>query len=795
MPKTIKKQNDSKKRLVLLDAHAIIHRAYHALPDFSTSKGEPTGGLYGVSAMLIKIINELKPDYIVACYDLPKPTFRHEAYAEYKSGRAKADDELVSQIIRSRDIFEAFNIPIYEKEGFEADDMLGTISEQLKNNKNIEIVIASGDMDTLQLVEEKRVKVYTLRKGLNDTIIYDKKLVIERYGFKPEMLVDYKGLRGDPSDNIIGIVGIGEKTATILIQKFGTIEDIYKKLKKDENLFINAGIKPRIIGLLKDGEEEALFSKTLATIRLDAPIEFSLPENKWSESFDINKIEKLFIELEFRTLFARTKDMFGNENNTQELEDNKKNDKDKVEEKIDEGDVRKIGIALWLLRSDITNPTIEDIFQYCGTENFKESKEKILKEIKKQHLDKVYEDIELPIIPIIKKAEDNGILVDLKYLKKLSNDWHKVLSSIEEKIWDFAGGEFNINSPKQLGEVLFDKMKLSVKGLKKTAGGARSTRESELVKLKDEHKIIKEILSYRELQKLLSTYVDNIPGMVDKNGRLHTTLNQAGTTTGRFSSVNPNLQNIPASDGYGTDVRNAFISDNKYKLVAFDYSQIEMRILAHLSGDEILIDTFKNNGDVHTSVASRVFNVKNDAVTKDMRRTAKVINFGIIYGMGVNALKATLGSSRQEAQEFYNSYFEKFPKIAKYFENIKKEAHKNGFTSTVFGRKRYFEGIKSKLPFIRASAERMAMNAPIQGTAADVIKLAMSNSDTAIKKAKLDNDIKLILQVHDELIYEVKSESVKKAKDIIKNAMEEAVELLVPLIVNVSEGNRWGELK
>jgi DNA polymerase-1 len=793
MTKETKKQNSSTKKLVLLDAHAIIHRAYHALPDFSTSKGEPTGGLYGVSAMLIKIINELKPDYIVACYDLPKPTFRHEAYAEYKSGRAKADDELVSQIIRSRDIFEAFNIPIYEKEGFEADDMLGTISEQLKDDKNIEIIIASGDMDTLQLVEKDRVKVYTLRKGLNDTIIYDKDKVIDRYGFEPKMLVDYKGLRGDPSDNIIGIVGIGEKTATILIQKFGAIEDIYKKLKKNENLFIDAGIKPRIIGLLKDGEEEALFSKTLATIRLDAPIKFSLPKYKWSDLFDISKVEKLFIELEFRTLFARVKEMFGGVDNGQQVKNSEKDNK--KEEKININDVKKISIALWLLRSDITNPTLDDIFQYTGVKNFQESKRKILEEIKKQKLEKVYEDIELPIIPIIKKAEDNGILIDLKYLEKLSNDWHKALSKIENKIWKYAGEEFNINSPKQLGEILFDKMNLSVKGLKKTAGGARSTRESELIKLKEEHKIIKEILSYRELQKLLSTYIDNVPGMVDDKMRLHTTLNQAGTTTGRFSSVNPNLQNIPASDGYGTDVRNAFVSGDKYKLVAFDYSQIEMRILAHLSEDEILINTFNDGGDVHTSVASRVFGVKNDEVTKEMRRTAKVINFGIIYGMGVNALKVTLGSSRQEAQEFYNNYFEKFPKIANYFENIKKEAREKGFTSTVFGRKRYFEGIKSKLPFVRASAERMAMNAPIQGTAADVIKKAMNSSYKAIKKSKLDTDARLLLQVHDELIYEVKIKSIDKVKKVVKDAMENTVKLAVPLVVNVKIGDRWGSME
>ncbi|MFC1721092.1 DNA polymerase [Patescibacteria group bacterium] len=782
-----KKQN--KKRLVLLDAHAIIHRAYHALPDFSTAAGEPTGGLYGVAAMLIKIINELKPDYIVACYDLPKPTFRHEAYDGYKAGRKKSDDELVSQIIRSRDIFAAFNIPIYEKEGFEADDILGTIVEQLRKDKNTEIVIASGDMDTLQLVDNKKVQVYTLRKGLSDTIMYDEDRVVERFGFAPGLLVDFKGLRGDPSDNIIGIAGIGEKTATTLITKFGTIEDIYKKLKKNKTQFEEAGIKPRIIGLLEEGEEEALFSKTLATIRLDAPIDFVLPDKSWEEGFEIGPVEKIFAELEFRTLLARAKQMFGNG----ESADVEPEEEEETKEEVDEREIKEIGIALWLLKSDITNPTLEDIYQFSGTKTFAEAKKKILADLKKEKLQKVYEEIELPLIDIIEAAQDRGILVDVKYLKKLSKKYHAKLEKIQANIWREAGEEFNINSPKQVGEILFDKMEVSTKGLKKTAGGARSTKESELLKLKEDYPIVADILAYRELQKLVSTYVDTIPNLVDKENRLHTTLNQTGTTTGRFSSTNPNIQNIPVRDG--DEIRDGFIAQKGHTLLALDYSQIEMRILAHLCGSETLIDVFKKGEDVHSAVAMHVFGVEDGDVTKDMRRKAKVINFGIVYGMGVTALRANLGGTRAEAQEFYNNYFEKFPRVAEYFDTVKSDAAKTGLTTTLFGRKRHFEGINSKAPFIRAMAQRQAMNAPIQGTAADVIKLAMKKVDEEIKKAKLDKKAHLLLQVHDELIFEVEDSEVKKAEKVIQDAMENAAELKVPLVVNASSGQKWGSLK
>ncbi len=737
----------------------------------------------------MKIIKELKPDYLAACYDLPGPTFRKQIYDDYKAGRAKTDDALISQLERSRDIFTAFGIPIYDKPGFEADDIIGTIVEKTAKDKNLRVIIASGDMDTMQLIDGDRVLVYTLKKGLNDTILYNEETVKERFGFKPALLTDYKGLRGDPSDNIIGIAGIGEKTATDLIVNFGALEKMYQVLKKSPDKFLDVGIKARMIELLKNGEEEALFSKTLATIRRDAPIDFKLPAKTWNEVVDIEKISALFVELEFRTLVNRAKEML-------HIEKEEKVEAEKVEIKVDSLELRRAQIGLWLINSELINPTLEDILTFGKTEDFAVAKEKINKELVEKKLTKVYEEIELPLIPIIDAAESRGVLVDVKYLDKLSKEYHKELVGLEKDIWALAGREFNIGSPKQLGEVLFDEMGLTVKGLKKTAGGARSTRESELEKLKDVHPIIAKILDYREFAKLLNTYIDAIPKLVDENNRLHSHLNQTGAATGRMSSQNPNLQNIPAREGVGERVRGAFIATPGCRWIACDYSQIELRVLALLSGDEELERIFKAGEDVHTSVASKVFGVPHSEVTKDMRRQAKVINFGIIYGMGVNALRTNLGSTREEAQKFYDNYFATFPKIRAYFENVIADATRLGYTETFFGRRRYFPGLKSKIPFVRAMAERMAMNAPIQGTATgDIVKIAMIELDKEIKKRGWENKVFFLLQVHDELIYEAEDSLVAEAAQLVKTVMEAAIETRIPFAANVAIGTNWAELK
>ena len=792
--KTGRKTTDV-KTLILLDAHAILHRAYHALPDFTSPKGEPTGALYGVVAMLLKIIEDLKPDYIIACYDLPEPTYRHEVYKDYKAGRVKTDDSLVEQIERSRDVFEAFGIRIFEHPGFEADDILGTIVEQTKKIKDLEVVIASGDMDTLQLVEKKRVRVYTLRKGIKDTIMYDEAAVKERFGFGPALVPDYKGLRGDPSDNIPGIKGIGEKTATDLITQFGDVESIYKKLKKTEQLFLNAGIKERIVKLLRENEEEADFSKMLATIRRDAPINFTLPEKTWREKLAVEDILKLFGELGFRTLSIRIKELFGGDMEFEEEQS----------ETVPVRELKETAVALWLLDSETANPTLDDIISYGRTvgnvTTFKESKRLIFKALKEEKLDTVWKTIEEPLIGVLEAMETAGITLDTKYLKTLSKKMHTELTKLEKAIYRHAGTEFNINSPKQLGDVLYDTLQLKPKNQKKTATGQRSTRESELEKLRDDHEIIGEILRYRELQKLVSTYVDNLPQMVAKDGRLHTTFLQAGAATGRMASKDPNVQNIPVRTEEGRAIRKAFVAEKGYQLVAIDYSQIELRIAAILSEDAKLIDIFRRGEDVHQGVAVRVFGVNAEAVTPEMRRRAKIINFGILYGMGVNALRANLGeeTTRAEAQEFLNAYFNTFTRLAEYLEETKAFARKHGYTLTHFGRKRHFAGMTSSAPFIRAQAERMAINAPVQGTSADITRIAMVRIHDYIQNKKLTKDVRMLLQVHDELIFEI---SEKKTANIIPELVDIMEHILttketkgVPILVEAKAGNNWGEMK
>lgn len=785
----------TKKRLVLLDSHAILHRAYHALPEFASSKGEPTGALYGLISMLIKIIGELKPDYIVACYDLPAPTYRHEAYEGYKSQRKEIDSDLVIQIKRALDVFGALHIPVYSLAGFEADDMLGTIVEETKGNDDLEIVIASGDMDTLQLVEKGRVQVYTLKKGINDTILYNEQKVLERFSFHAKLLPDYKGLRGDPSDNIIGIKGIGEKTATALITAFGTIESMYKTLKKSDEPFKKAGLTPRIIELLKNNEEEAVFSKMLATIRRDAPIKFKL-ETPWKQAYVEIDAENLFSDLEFRTLSNRMKEALTGEK-TVKTTPTQPSLNALQDENVGQSDLEETALALWVVDSNISTPTLDDILHFAKTRDYKKAKEIILAELKKRNSEFVYEKIEKPLIPVVKKMDEAGVKIDKKYLKHLSLDYHKKLDALQSAIWREAGEEFNVNSPKQLGVILFDKLALTAKNMKKTAGGEKSTRESELEKLKDLHPIIPLVLEYREFQKLLSTYIDTIPTVLDKNDRLHTNLRQAGTTTGRMSSTKPNIQNIPIKTELGKNIRNAFVAEEGFSLVSLDYSQIELRVAAILSDDEKLLEIFRNGEDVHTAVASQVFGVPFEEVDKEMRRKAKVINFGILYGMGVNALRQNLGGTREEAQQFYNEYFIKFEGIAKYLDLTKAEAVRKGYTETLFGRRRYVEGIQSKIPYIRASAERMAINAPIQGTAADIMKLAMLSIDQYIEKKKLKKDVRMLLQVHDELCFEIRNERVEEISLEIKKCMENVLTLEqakgIVCVANAEAGKSWGE--
>ncbi|MDD3531654.1 MAG: DNA polymerase [Candidatus Pacebacteria bacterium] len=785
-----------KKRIVLLDTHAIVHRAFHALPEFTSPSGEPTGALYGLVSMLLKIIADLKPDYIAACYDLPKPTIRHEAYEGYKGTRAKIEDALALQLQTSRKVFEAFAIPLYEREGFEADDLLGTIAYELRGKKDIDVIIASGDMDTLQLVDDSRVRVYTLKKGINDTILYDEKAVVERFGFSPELIPDWKGLRGDPSDNIKGVPGIGEKTATDLITGFGSIEKIYAALKKSDEALTKKGIKPRIVNLLREYEEDARFSKSLATIRLNAPIAFALPTHPWNKNVDLGKVIALFDELGFRSIRDRARTVLAHAVGEEHLAEEELR---AAPEEVDPTRFKQAQVKLWLLASDFTNPTLDDLLAYTKKAKFEDADAELSKLLKDNgRLKEVYEKIEAPLVPVIDKMEKRGVLIDPAALSTLAKKYHVELLAIEKNIYSAAGHEFNISSPKQLGTVLFDELKLIPERHKKTAGGQRSTRESELEKLREMHPIISEILGYRELRKLLSTYIDTLPLMLDADNRLHAEFLQTGTTTGRMASQNPNLQNIPLHSERGQAIRHAFVAPKGFGLVSLDYSQIELRLAAILSGDKKLCTIFKSGRDVHREVGAQVFHVAPENVDQEMRRRAKVINFGILYGMGVNALRQQLGSTTAEAHQYLEDYFSTFKTLSEYLESTRGFARKHGYTETLFGRRRQFPEMKSSLPYVRAQAERMAINAPLQGTQADIIKLAMVRVDEMLEKEKAQEDAWLLLQVHDELVYEIRKERMvelgAKIKEIMESVMSGEETHGVPIDVVIKSGPNWGEM-
>lgn len=786
-----------RKKLVLLDTHAILHRAYHALPDFSSKKGEPTGALYGVVSMLLKIIADFNPDYIIAAGDLPGPTLRHAAFENYKAQRKETDEALVAQIVRSRDVLNAFGVPLYEMEGYEADDVIGTVAKEVTGSpagKDIDVIIASGDMDMLQLVDDDRVSVFTFKKGINETVLYNEAAVKERFGFGPKLIPDYKGLRGDPSDNIPGVKGIGEKTASVLIQQFGSVENIYKALKKSPEKLAEAGVKEGMVKKLKEQEESALFSKELATIHTGVPIRFTLPKEEFRSNLSEKKITAMLEEFDFRSLVPRARKLLDSSVRNEELFGEAP-----PQEEVDAEEFKKTALAVSILDATNSDPTLEDIYRMGNSENFETARKNILEQIKKEKLDFVYEKIELPLSPVLRRMEARGVLINKDFLEKLSKDYHKELEKIAVRIYKAAGGEFNINSPKQLGDVLFDKLGLSVKNQKKTAGGQRSTRESELEKMRELHPIVDDILKHRELQKLLSTYIDSIPTLLDKENRLHTSYIQIGAGTGRMASKNPNLQNIPIKSDLGRAIRHAFVASPGMELVSFDYSQIELRVAAALSKDRALEEIFKDGRDVHSEVAARVFHVSPEEVTYEQRRRAKVINFGIIYGMGVNALKDALGTSRAEAQEFHDQYFAAFPRLAAYMGEVVADATRRGFTETYFGRKRYFEAIKSPIPYIRAAAERAALNAPFQGTAADILKLAMIHIDEWTQKEKLREDVYMLLQVHDELVFEIKKSEVKRAAAQIQRLMEQVWSAHerdgIPFKAEGEVGPNWGDMK
>ncbi|MEK7154064.1 MAG: DNA polymerase I [Patescibacteria group bacterium] len=844
------------KKLILIDGNALVHRAFHALPPLTSPRGIVTNAVFGFSSILLKTIKDLKPDYIAAAFDLAGPTFRHKEFAEYKIHRERAPDELYNQIPLVKDMLGAFGVPVYEKQGYEADDLIGTLATETKNNPpagGVQVVIATGDLDTLQLVEGEKVVVFTLKKGMNDTVIYDERAVMARYGLKPGQLNDYRGLKGDPSDNIPGVPGIGEKTAADLIQKFGSLDGLYKSLEKQKTKGkrqkVKGEVSEKLAGKLLENKERAYFSKQLSTLVTDLDTDFSLGKADWRKNMDQSKIETIFKELGFNSLLKRLQEIGLPEQSAMVFEKeapdmeelnfdpNKNNiyvvtaDEKKTQKNIlTSPDAVLIGhdlkdlfkslisrgkhiknkvfdtkIAAYLLNPDLREYDFDKVYYLEFKETPSEDplkkpaylwklKEHLWEKIKSADLIKIFEDVEMPLIKVLAEMELNGIKIKTEILKKLLTSTNKELAKLESKIYKLAGASFNINSPSQLGEILFSKLQIKGK-VRRTGGGAMSTAAPELEKLRDEHPIIDLVLQYRELQKLKTTYIEPFPLLVDKSdGRLHTTYNQTGTGTGRLASQDPNLQNIPIRTELGQEFRKAFVAERGCHLLSLDYSQIELRIVAHVAQDKKMIEAFRNSEDIHTRTAAEIFEVAPEKVTKEMRRQAKVLNFGIIYGMGSVGFARAAGVDRLRAREFITKYLDDFSGVARYMEKTKEEARRNGYVETLFGRRRQILDIYSTIPQVQAQAERMAINHPIQGTAADLMKMAMIGVYDFIHENLKENEVKMLLQVHDELVCEVREKLVAPIASELKKIMGSVHQLDIPLVVDVKYGENWQEI-
>ena len=913
-----------KPLLVLFDGNGLIHRAFHALPPFTVRKtGETVGAVYGFTSILLKALNDLKPTHYAIAFDKAAPTFRHKMFEEYKATRPETPAELVGQFGRVRELVQAFNIPIYELEGFEADDVLGTLSKQAAE-EGIDTVIVTGDADMMQLVTDKTKVLYPKARGsFGDADLFDAAAVLAKYEIPPEHIADYKALKGDPSDNIPGVKGIGEKTAVKLIQQFGSIEQIYEHL--DEVT------PPKLQALLRENREVARQSKILTTIVTNAPVTLDMEASQASH-YSRSKVADLFRELEFASLLnklpagrrrttppvgetkaettteiappATVKTSYHLVNTAEALETlvNRLKEakafafdtettglspmqaqpvgislalapgeayyipvghtgmmqspqlplnlvveklkpifadgtKAKIAHnaKFDMEVLAEVGINVTNLTSDtmiaaylLSEPAlglkslafsrlnvemtpitsligtgskqipmsqveIEKASNYsCADADMTMRLNDILtKELQSQGLWQLFDEVEMPLVPVLFTMEENGILIDTNILAVMSRDLGEQITMLEGEIYSRAGQKFNINSPAQLGMILADKMQMDA--VKKKSGGY-STAADILESLRDVNPIIGYILDYRQLTKLKSTYVDALPALVNpKTGRIHTSFNQTRTSTGRLSSSDPNLQNIPIRDEEGRRIREAFVAPAGSFLMGVDYSQIDLRALAHLSQDENLLNAFRHDEDIHAATAAQLYGVSLSQVTPAMRRLAKTVNFGVIYGMSGYGLEQATELSREEAGKFITAYFEKYPGVKWYLELTKEEARKKGYVQTILGRRRVIQDINAANRQVREAAERMAINMPVQGTSADIIKKAMINLHREMLQRKMKS--KMLLQVHDELVFEVPENEMAEMRQLVPEMMVNAIQLSIPLKVEVKTGRNWGEME
>ncbi len=884
----------SNKKALVIDANALIHRAWHALPPMTAPDGKLVNAVYGFTAILIKILAQERPDVLAVCWDTATPTFRHEALETYKGKRVKQDQAFYDQFDDVKEVVKVLGGTNLELDGFEADDLLGTLAVRLEKD-GYKVLLLTGDKDAWQLIS-KNVSVVAFKKGVSETVIYTPESLVEITGLRPDQVVDFKAVRGDASDNIPGIKGIGEKTMTELLQKYDHLQGILKAAK-DPSSDIKSAVRQKLL----EGEKIALETLPIVRIVTDAPIKFKV-EDLLRRKVDEDDVVAVLSKFGFRSLIAR---LFGKqqenlEHGTENVDQNKPSSKfqvpssinhavmtsvedfekffdivkkegkiyiylpevvqeslfedlpsvvfgsdemtvtiakqvlDKKEAKkilklmIEDDDIKKIGhglkevwhwadalgleiagldfdteLAAYLLAAgerghDLKSvaamklqKVLDDTKPIMALDAIRELELRLRTELEEQKLSSVLERFEMPLIPILAKMEETGIMVDVKYFKKLAEELRKEKAKLEKKMHELAGEEFNPLSPKQLGHILFDVLEISTKGIKRGKTGI-STAATELEKLHGLHPIIEMIEDYRELSKLLSTYVEAIPELADADGRVHTSFNQAVTATGRLSSSDPNMQNIPIRTELGRRVRKGFIAKKGYILLACDYSQIELRIAAALSKDKAMLEAFEKGEDIHTATAAKIWDLKPEDVTKDQRRVAKAINFGLLFGQGPQGLSRTADISYAEAKDFIDRYFVAFSGIREFMDTAKALASAQGYVETLFGRKRPLPEINSPLQMVRAQAERMAINMPVQGTEADLIKLAMI--DVAKELPKVSKDARLLLQVHDELVLEVPEKDVKKVAKVVVETMQNVEKIGCPIVVDAKAGKNWEEM-
>jgi DNA polymerase-1 len=830
------------KNIYIVDGSSFAYRAFYAVGKLSTQNGLPTNAIYGFIKILKKLLNTYRPDYIVITFDTGKPTFRHKQFEAYKAHRKPTPDELIVQIPWIKKIIKAFNIPLIEMEGYEADDIIATMAVNAEK-ENFSVYIVTGDKDLMQLVNSN-IKVLNMSK---EDIIYDKNKVIEKYGVEPAKIIQFLAITGDSSDNIPGVDGVGEKTAAKLLQQYGDIAGIFSNVEH---------LSPKLKTAINEKRDQVIANLELVSVKKDLDLGVSPEECRLREP-NLKECKDIFRELEFKALLKEVLEQNDAPQKTQNsniLKINKIEQLDAVIKEI--GSIYAISIgeeefsyeANNVLKTIIIDSDAEDglkvyflkevskilqnekIKKYAydlktllkgksfnvkgsvfdvyiaetlldvhlveSSSGFSADVYRAVPELEKKLIEEglidLYKKIELPLVQVLAEMENRGIKLDIKILQDLLEDIDRDLEQLTKNIYLSAGEEFNINSPKQLEHILFEKMKFA-KGRKTKTGF--STDVDVLEALSKYHELPKHILEYRQLSKLKGTYLEPLPKIIDPSDqRLHTTFNQVGTVTGRLSSSNPNLQNIPIKTELGKQVRKAFVPGSaNFVLIGADYSQIELRVLAHLSEDPTLIKAFQEDKDIHSQTAQEIFGIDMSAmVTSDLRRQAKIVNFGIVYGMGSKALSVQLGISMQDAQKFIDTYLKRYPKVSEYIDNELNQAKQYGYVATMFGRKRKVPELTSGRPQIESFGKRIAVNTPIQGSAADIIKIAMINIYNKIKQQELP--LFMLLQVHDELIFETPGDSAIEMEQFIKKEMEDVVKLRVPLKVDTNIGKSWADL-